>query len=112
MPIQIVGWQLCRLEAKLNESDIQRVLKFGTPLSQFAIDCNRTAMNAHRTQTGEIGIALPDPVAMAVALNQGIALEKSSHRVEIECDSELTRGMTVVDQLDRGADERNQGLWM
>jgi purine nucleosidase len=111
LSIELVGWQLCRFDAKLHESDIQRVLKIGTTLAQFTIDCNRTAMTAHRTQTGEIGIALPDPVAMSIALEPVIALEKSAHRVEIECDSELTRGMTVVDRLNVGADERNRGLW-
>ena len=46
------------------------------------------------------GIGLPDPVAMAVALEPGIATRTSRHAVEIECDSPLTRGMTVVDSLD------------
>ena len=112
MKIELVGWQLCRGEANLREPDIAHVRSIDTQLAHFTIDINRTAMEANRIQSGEIGIALPDPVAMAVALDPSIALEKSAHRVEIECDSELTRGMTVVDQLDRGADERNQGLWM
>jgi len=112
MPVELVGWQLCRFDAKLHLHDIERVLKIGTKLSQFAIDCNRTAMNSHRTQTGEIGIALPDPVAMSIAIDPVIVLEKSSHRTEIECASELTRGQTVVDRLNVGADERNQGMWL
>ena len=112
LAIELVGWQLCRFDAKLSEADIQHVLKIGTPLAQFAIDCNRTAMSAHRTQTGEIGIALPDPVAMSIALDPSIAQQKSAHRVEIECDSELTRGQTVVDRLNVGADERNRGKWL
>jgi inosine-uridine nucleoside N-ribohydrolase len=35
-----------------------------------------------------------------VALEPRIATRASRHAVEIECDSELTRGMTVVDALD------------
>jgi len=68
-------------------------------------------MEANRTQSGEIGIALPDPVAMAVAIDRDIAVESSVHRVEIECASELTRGMTVVDRLNVFMDERNRGVW-
>ncbi|CAN5457156.1 nucleoside hydrolase [soil metagenome] len=109
--LELIGWQLCRGEANLNAGEIARVRATGTPLANFAIDCNRTAMEANRKQSGEIGIALPDPVAMAVAIDPAIALEASAHRVEIECASELTRGQTVVDQLSVGADDRNRGLW-
>jgi inosine-uridine nucleoside N-ribohydrolase len=37
---------------------------------------------------------------MALALEPGIATRTSRHAVEIECESPLTRGMTVVDSLD------------
>jgi inosine-uridine nucleoside N-ribohydrolase len=37
---------------------------------------------------------------MAVALEPGIATRTSRHAVEVECESPLTRGMTVVDALD------------
>ena len=56
-------------------------------------------MNAYRTQTGEEGIALPDPIAMAVALDRSVCTRAGLHRVEVETQSELTRGMTVVDKL-------------
>src|SRR5256885_2110344 len=50
-------------------------------------------------------------VAMAVAIDPTIAIESSEHHVEIECESELTRGMTVVDRLNVSRDERNRGVW-
>ena len=111
MPVELVGWQLCRGDANLNESDIANVRKLGTKLAHFAIDINRTAMQSNRTQCGELGIPLPDPVAMAVALDPIIATESSRHRVEVECASELARGMTVVDRLNVSSDDRNRGLW-
>jgi purine nucleosidase len=112
MPIELVGWQLCRGEAALNEQDIQHVRSIDTELADFTIDCNRVAMKAYERQTGEIGIALPDPVAMAVALEpEEIVVEQSKHVVEIETVSELTRGMTVVDKLNVSGDDRNRGRW-
>jgi purine nucleosidase len=111
MKIELIGWQLCRGAANLLESDIAHVRAMNTKLAHFAIDINRTAMEANRAQSGEIGIALPDPVAMAVAIDPTIAIESSTHRVEIECASELTRGMTVVDRLNVSKDERNRGVW-
>jgi purine nucleosidase len=111
LPIELVGWHLCRGEANLLAPDIERVLGLGTELARFAIDCNRTAMEANRRQTGEIGIALPDPTAMAIALDPSICTTASRHYVDVETDSELTRGMTVVDRLGVAGDERNRAVW-
>jgi purine nucleosidase len=109
--IELVGWQLCRGEANLREGDIARVRSLNTKLAHFAIDCNRVAMDANRAQSGEIGIALPDPVAMAIALDPSVCTQRSAHHVEVETVSELTRGMTVVDRLDIAGDARNRGVW-
>jgi purine nucleosidase len=111
LPIELVGWHLCRGEANLLAPDIERVLGLGTELARFAIDCNRTAMEANRRQTGEIGIALPDPTAMAIALDPSICTTASRHYVDVETDSELTRGMTVVDRLGVAGDDRNRAVW-
>jgi len=111
LPIELIGWQLCRGEANLNAADIQHVLSLDTELARFAINCNSFAMEANRVQTGDIGIALPDPTAMAVALDPTIATNMSRHYVDVETDSELTRGMTVVDRLNVAADARNRAVW-
>jgi len=111
LPIELVGWHLCRGEANLLAADIDHVLSLRTDLARFTVDCNRVAMEANRRQTGEIGIALPDPTAMAIALDPSICTNKSRHYVEIETQSELTRGMTVVDRLNVAADDRNRATW-
>ena len=112
MAIEMVGWELCRGAACLNEADIARCRALGTPRANFAVDCNATALDANRRLFGENGIGLPDPTAMAVALDPTLATRKSRHRVDVECEGTLTRGMTVVDQLDvvrRGVG--NAGGW-
>jgi purine nucleosidase len=111
LPIELVGWHLCRGQAVLNRSDIQHVLSFATPVAKFAIECNSTAQAAFLKQSGEHGIALPDPVAMAIALDPSIVTSQSQHFMEVETESELTRGMTVVDRLNVAHDERNRDLW-
>jgi purine nucleosidase len=111
LPIELVGWHLCRGEAVLNPSDIADALSFGTPVAKFAIECNSRAQEAYLEQTGEHGIALPDPVAMAVALDPSIVTSQSEHFLEVETQSELTRGMTVVDCLGVAANERNRHVW-
>ena len=111
LPIELIGWQLCRGDAVLSENDITHVCGFGTQLAQFAIECNSHARAAYKIQTQEDGICLPDPVAMCVALDPTIATQWSEHYVEVETGSDLTRGMTVVDRLNVADDERNRGIW-
>jgi purine nucleosidase len=111
LPIEMVGWQLCRGAAVIEPADIRVIHQIDTELSRFAVECNSTARNAYRTQTGEDGISLPDPVAMSIALDPSIGCESSQHYVDIETATELTRGMTVVDRLGVAADERNRATW-
>jgi purine nucleosidase len=111
LPVEIVGWHLSRGIAVLNEKDIDHILGFDNALSRFAIECNSRARQAYRTQTGEDGISLPDPVAMCLALDPTIGTEWSNHFIEVETQSELTRGMTVVDRLNVAEDERNRPVW-
>jgi purine nucleosidase len=111
LPIELVGWQTCRGDAVLNQSDITCVLGFDNRLAHFAIECNSRAREAYKEQTGEDGISLPDPVAMSIALDPTIGNQWSEHYVEVETRSELTRGMTVVDRLNVAADQRNKEVW-
>ena len=111
LPIELVGWHLCRGQANLLEPDIARIRALDTDIAHFAIDCNAVAMQANRTQSGELGIALPDPTAMAIAIDPAIAISVSDHLVEIETQSDLTRGQTVVDRLNVAHDPRNRGTW-
>jgi purine nucleosidase len=111
LPIELVGWQLCRGGAVLNDGDIARVLALDNPLAKFAIECNSHAREALRIQTNEDGICLPDPVAMTIALDPTVGTDWSKHFLDVETQSELTRGMTVVDKLNVAADERNKADW-
>jgi purine nucleosidase len=111
LPIEMVGWQLCRGAAVIGPADIEFIGTIGTDLARFAVECNSTARTAYRVQTGEDGISLPDPVAMSIALDPSIGTESSQHYVDIETATELTRGMTVVDRLGVAANERNRATW-
>jgi purine nucleosidase len=111
LPIELVGWHLSRGDAVLKPSDIQHVLSLGTSVGKFAIECNSFAQQAYFEQTGEHGIALPDPVAMAIALDPSIVTSQTEHFLQIEMESELTRGMTVVDRLNVTGNERNRQVW-
>ncbi len=99
LPIEMVGWELCRGEANLMPDEIKMVYGFNTPLAKFAMDCNVHALKSSQEWLGDPGLGLPDPVAMAVALDPGVVTRKGKYRVDVETTGELTRGMTIVDQL-------------
>jgi purine nucleosidase len=111
LPIELIGWHLCRGDAVVGEEDIAQIQTFNNDIARFAIECNSHARKAYKVQTGEDGISLPDPVAMCIALDSTIGTEWGDHYVDVETHSELTRGMTVVDRLNKADDHRNQAVW-
>ncbi len=111
MAIEMVGWEFSQGDFVLSLADIAALRELGSPYADFAVDSNIKGMRGYEVQTGEIGISLPDGVAMAVAIDPSICRRSSRHYVDVECDSELTRGMTVVDKLDVSGDERNRAVW-
>jgi purine nucleosidase len=111
LPLEMVGWQLCRGDAVLHQADIDRVLALKNPIAEFAIRSNSVAAEASFKQTGQTGISLPDPVSMGITLDPSLCTSSSHHFVEIEIHSELTRGMTIVDRLNVATDSRNRDVW-
>jgi purine nucleosidase len=111
LPIELVGWQLSRGAAVVNGQQIQNILALGTKYADFAIRSNDTAARAYRTQTGEEGIALPDPTAMAILLDPALSLSSSTHYMDVQVDNGITRGMSVVDRLNVAHDHRNRDAW-
>ena len=111
LPVELVGWHLSRGESVLRDDDITHIESFNNPVADFAIECNSHARQAYKVQTGEEGISLPDPVAMSIALDPSVGTTWSRHYVDIETQSDLTRGMTVVDRLNVTDDDRNKLLW-
>ncbi|HEX9638803.1 MAG TPA: nucleoside hydrolase [Acidobacteriota bacterium] len=99
LPILMVGWEHCRGAANLLDDEIEQLRSLGTPYADFTLDCNRCALQASREWLGDPGLGLPDPVAMAIALDPAVCTRRSRHHVEVETASEITRGMTVVDEL-------------
>jgi purine nucleosidase len=98
LPLVQVGWELCRGEANLDEQDYQYIRSLDTVYGHFSLDCNRQAIQTNRQWLGDPALPLPDPVTMAIFLDPAIVKRHSKHFVDIETVSEMTRGMTVVDE--------------
>ncbi|MCL4858937.1 MAG: nucleoside hydrolase [Caldilineaceae bacterium] len=99
MKMLMVGWEHCRGEATFSADERAMIYGFATERATFAMDCNKHALVAGRDIQHEAGLMLPDPVTMSIALDPAVCTRRSMHYVDVSCDHELTRGMTVVDQL-------------
>lgn len=100
LPIEFVGWDISRKYAVVPPALANELRAIGTPLAEFAVDIQRVVAEFCANETGLDGYDLPDPIAMAYALDPEIATETKDFYVEVETDSPITRGMVVIDVLD------------
>jgi purine nucleosidase len=101
-PLTMVGWDVSRQYAVVTPAEAEELRALG-PLGAFSVDIQRTLIEFCRTQTLLDGYDLPDPIAMAIALDPLIATEVRRLHVAVETMGVLTRGETVVDY--RGTSE-------
>ena len=99
LPIKMVGWDISNTYAVLGPEGTAALRAIGTPLANFCIDIQKAVQQFALTRTGLDGFDLPDPIAIAIALDPSVATETQQRFVAIETQSELCRGQSVVDHL-------------
>ena len=99
MPLTMVGWDVSRTYAVFNSHEAARLRRVGTLLAEFCVDIQRVVNEFALNVTRLEGFDLPDPMAMAVALDPTVATTTKRLHVEIETCSALCRGQTIVDHL-------------
>ena len=98
-PLTMVGWDVAHAYATLTPAEAESIHRVGTTLAAFCVDIQKTLHEFSVTKMGMAGFDLPDPLAMAVALDQTVVTKRQSHFVAVETTSELCRGQTVVDHF-------------
>ncbi|MBB6099777.1 purine nucleosidase [Deinobacterium chartae] len=99
LPITMIGWDISWKYATFAPQDIAALRAIGTPLAEFCVDIQAVLDAWSRENTALEGFDLPDPIAMAVALDERVALDVRHLHVTVEDRSELCRGQSVVDHL-------------
>ena len=110
--IKMVGWDISRTYAMFNPEDRAALRAIDTPLAHFCIDIQKTLQQFALTTTQLQGFDLPDPIAMAVALDPQVATRSQRCFVAIETLSPLCRGQSVVDHLHVTGREPNAEIIM
>ena len=92
----MVGWDISRKFATFDEAAAADLRTAGR-LGDFSVDIQRVLTEFALHSTGLAGFDLPDPIAMAVALDPSVATDTRLLNVVVETRGEFTRGATVVD---------------
>ena len=108
MPLTVVGWDVSRKYAAFSAEDEARLRRLDTPLARFAVDIQRTLTEFARNTSGLPGFDLPDPIAMAFALDPELALETRRVAMQVDTRDGATEGQTIIDHL--GGDPPNADL--
>jgi purine nucleosidase len=99
LPIKMVGWDISRTYAVFNPADTAALRAIDTPLARFTVDIQRAVRQFALSTTRLEGFDLPDPIAMAIALDPTVATQTQRCFVAIETLSPLCRGQSVVDHV-------------
>jgi purine nucleosidase len=91
MPLKMVGLDVSRKRATFTPEQAAELRGVGTPLAEFCVDIQRVVLDEW-----DGGFELADPIAMAVALDPGIARRVERRFVAVETGGEWCRGQTVV----------------
>jgi purine nucleosidase len=100
MAIRMVGWDISRTYAVFDAADASALRAVDSPLARFCVDIQGTVEQFALSTTQLQGFDLPDPIAMAVALDPAVATDTQRCFVAIETQSDLCRGQSVVDHLE------------
>lgn len=99
MKMKMVGWDISRNHACIDPELCDEIKAIGTPLAEFSMDIQNIVKNFSTDVTKLPGFDLPDPIAMAIAMDEKVATETAQLYVEVIIADGLTRGQTVVDHV-------------
>ncbi len=104
----MIGWNISRTYAVMTPTEQVALAAVG-PLGKFAIDINGD-VEQYCLDTGLAGFDLPDPVAMAVALDESIITEATEEWLVVGLDGP-TRGCTIPDRRYGRPDANIRVVW-
>ena len=106
LPLEMVRWDISRVYATISEAESAELRPQG-PICEFCTHIQRVLLEFCREVTGLPGYDLPDPIAMAIAMDPTIAADVRDPFVKVETSGARTMGETVVDHLGVGKQPGN-----
>jgi purine nucleosidase/pyrimidine-specific ribonucleoside hydrolase len=101
LPIELIPLDVTRRVVLAEATLVERLRRGDTPTARFILDFTGHGFAFSADREGG-GMALHDPLAMAVALDPSLVTFEPLH-VRVECEGQLTRGLTLADRRERPA---------
>ncbi|MDJ0270956.1 MAG: nucleoside hydrolase [Aigarchaeota archaeon] len=95
----IVGWDIALKYSVVSEEEHREIAGWGTSEADFFVKVNRKVVEFEKRVTGVAGSTHPDTITTAIAIEPRVGKRIEPRYVAVENESELTRGMSVVDHL-------------
>lgn len=107
LAITMVGWDNSYKYAMLKDKEINELKSLKTKYADFCVDIQKTLIELTYASYGFYGFDLPDPITMAVALDNDIILESQQLHVLVDVRDGITRGQTIVDYFNVEQGDQN-----
>ena len=108
LAITMVGWDNSYKYVMLKDKEINDLKSLNSKYADFCVDIQKTLIELTYASYGFYGFDLPDPITMAIALDNDIILESQQLHVLVDVRDGITRGQTIVDYFN--AEQGNQNV--
>ena len=99
LAVTMIGWDISVASATFDPDQASELRSIGTSYAEFAVDIQAVLNEFALSETHLPGFDLPDPIAIAVAIDPSIA-ETELRYVDVEIGDGHARGHDIVDWLD------------
>ncbi|HLQ07247.1 MAG TPA: nucleoside hydrolase [Nitrososphaerales archaeon] len=99
MPTTMVGWEICMRHGLVDRPELDEIAGMSTTEARFFTAVNRRAVEFTKEMEGKDAAPCPDSITMAIVLNPAVATDVRRKFVDVDNESELSRGATYVDHL-------------
>ena len=107
LAITMVGWDNSYKYAMLKDKEINDLKSLKSKYADFCVDIQKTLIELTYASYGFYGFDLPDPITMAIALDNDIILESQQLHVLVDIRDGITRGQTIVDYFNAEQGDQN-----
>jgi purine nucleosidase len=99
MPMTMVGWEICMRHGMLSAKELDDIASIKSKEATFFTDVNRQVRKFMKRTYGVDSASCPDSITMAIVIDRSVATDVRPKFVDVDSESEVSRGATYVDHL-------------
>ena len=108
--VTIVPWDVCVADGIITRPELGPYMDLQTGVADFYFKTQRSAWDFVHHKTGIDGIGHPDSLMIAMALDHSVLVESARYFVDVECESPLTLGYSLMDRMGVLTDTIDRGV--